>query len=749
MRTFALRVVCVLAVVAGVVFAAGRGATKPAPKTSPSSSPVVVPKRSALPPLPKPPPPPVRPRLLGNTTRTLQLKDPAGHAVVVKLTADRALDKRVLDYLAKTAAIVANNLSAADQATWKRNPGAGLGWDINVTITSPEGLDVSKYLLRPPPGFDQFRPGVLRPYAELLAGLKAHPSARFPEVITSAQSSNPGTSATFTLLGSVTCKDPTGAAGTGTPIADMEVSVDGVNGAWSSGALSFTGPIRIGTRTARVRYAGTLTANGASSRLTIQSDDLWPRFEDVNVTITAGQTTITIELKSTDCETWRLAHKALTDYLNVVGKAPPAGSLTLRRQGGVWVTPGITPAPYTYYETIILPTQWIEIFKNTSISPEHVIFHEFGHSIQHVADGDFAHWGLDLGNYSYARTRGTFCETFNRAFAFNEGWAQFWAHQRMNTTPSSCPEKAKVPAMVDWTELMIAARLLDLSKDLPTTATDSAGQRAERAKMMQAVLSGSPTKIHTLRDFEVRYCALHQNVTKHCADASTPTRAKPATCPPGFLDSTVNHCHLNNVIEKKRQSRKIIGPPTGCESGFEWIAGLCYSACPSGYSSGGPLCFQDCPAGWRNDGAYCAKPAPYSRGPGYGWEFGDAAFDLTGAKNRCVAANSALGCEQWGGIFYPKCVADFHAVGCCVCSPDCPKDMFDIGVSCQKQTAGRTISAPSACPAGSEYDAGLCYEKCPKDFVGVGAMCWQEKCEPGWVDTGTTCNQPPYVVLKV
>ena len=98
----------------------------------------------------------------------------------------------------------------------------------------------------------------------------------------------------------------------------------------------------------------------------------------------------------------------------------------------------------------------------------------------------------------------------------------------------------------------------------------------------------------------------------------------------------------------------------------------------------GPAKPDACPYGFREDGDYCGKPESYGRGAGYPWKFGDA-FDLSGARQRCEGENGGSGtCEQNGALYYPKCKKDFHAVGCCVCSPDCPDGWEDIGVSCKK-----------------------------------------------------------------
>lgn len=202
----------------------------------------------------------------------------------------------------------------------------------------------------------------------------------------------------------------------------------------------------------------------------------------------------------------------------------------------------------------------------------------------------------------------------------------------------------------------------------------------------------------------------------------------------------------NNTLEKDRTG----GP-----------AGLCYPKCQSGYSGVGPVCWQDCPSGFRDDGAFCAKPAPYGRTAGrvpdvkcpkgY-WQRGIGAaawcdnrafwvWELKTTSATIACKNSE---EMNGGLCYPKCKKGFHAVGCCVCSPDCPAHLgADIGVSCTKHSYGRGSGELSTCPSNMIRDetggpAGLCYPRCKAGYHGVGPVCWQD-CDPGWADCGAGC----------
>jgi len=47
--------------------------------------------------------------------------------------------------------------------------------------------------------------------------------------------------------------------------------------------------------------------------------------------------------------------------------------------------------------------------------------------------------------------------------------------------------------------------------------------------------------------------------------------------------------------------------PTGCATGEEYDAGLCYKTCPAGYSGAGPVCWGQAPIGWVNCGMGAAS----------------------------------------------------------------------------------------------------------------------------------------------
>ena len=179
-----------------------------------------------------------------------------------------------------------------------------------------------------------------------------------------------------------------------------------------------------------------------------------------------------------------------------------------------------------------------------------------------------------------------------------------------------------------------------------------------------------------------------------------------------------------------------------CAPGLEKDGLLCYNQCKANFNGVGPVCWADCPRTFTNIGAFCQKPGSYGRGAGY------AAWNEDDCKK-----DNKQGCEKSGAIWYPKCKKGFHAVGCCVCSPDCPKGWDDTGTGCTKPTYGRGGGEPLACKAGLDRDGLLCYPQCDKGMNGVGPVCWQ-RCpsQQSW-DCGAACatNQKEcaFAVLKM
>lgn len=152
---------------------------------------------------------------------------------------------------------------------------------------------------------------------------------------------------------------------------------------------------------------------------------------------------------------------------------------------------------------------------------------------------------------------------------------------------------------------------------------------------------------------------------------------------------------------------------------------LCYPNCRDNFTGVGPVCWQNCPSAFRDDGAYCFKPSPYTR-------------KTFTSQSKCES-ESGKSCEMWGLLWYPQCDENYHNVACCVCSPDCPSEMVDIGISCQKKSYGRGAGVPMTCRSDQSYDAGLCYAaNCKENYFGLGPVCWGP-CPEGYTSCGALC----------
>ena len=177
---------------------------------------------------------------------------------------------------------------------------------------------------------------------------------------------------------------------------------------------------------------------------------------------------------------------------------------------------------------------------------------------------------------------------------------------------------------------------------------------------------------------------------------------------------------------------------------------LCYPKCKDGYYGISFVCWAYTPGAqknWATDSMITIyKPEPYGRGTGW------AGYSDVGGKTaieRCEAGNLSKGdgespagqkCEMNGAYAYPKCKAGFHNVGCCICSPDCPKDWTDTGVGCTRPSYTRGAGEILGCqPFYSKGAADLiCYPNCKPNFHIVGPVCWQN-CAAGWTECAAGC----------
>lgn len=120
------------------------------------------------------------------------------------------------------------------------------------------------------------------------------------------------------------------------------------------------------------------------------------------------------------CAVWQGAHNAYTDYRGVVGAKPPTGDYKIDADFPCCGT------PFTTLSTTRWPSGY-DVRSGYSVS-----FHEFAHSFRHSFDGTTSHFLFDAARYQYPQNH-TACKVTNEGFAFNEGWAEYWAK-----TPQTC-----------------------------------------------------------------------------------------------------------------------------------------------------------------------------------------------------------------------------------------------------------------------------------------------------------------------
>ena len=121
------------------------------------------------------------------------------------------------------------------------------------------------------------------------------------------------------------------------------------------------------------------------------------------------------------CAIWQGVHNAYGNYRQIIGSRPPS-NIKIEAEFPCCGT------PFTTTNTIRWPGGYA-VRANYSVP-----FHEFAHSVRHSLDGNFGHFLLDAARYQYPQTH-TSCKVTNQGFAFNEGWAEYWAGDYSTCSP--------------------------------------------------------------------------------------------------------------------------------------------------------------------------------------------------------------------------------------------------------------------------------------------------------------------------
>ena len=124
-----------------------------------------------------------------------------------------------------------------------------------------------------------------------------------------------------------------------------------------------------------------------------------------------------INFKNIYCKSYITFYNALEDFRNRAGINLPVKVLHI--QTGTALHGG---AAYALINTIKIPNSY-----SLGRITDRMAKHELAHIARHSMDGNFAHFAYDASRFWYLRNH--HCGTkSNDGYAFNEGWAEFWAN---------------------------------------------------------------------------------------------------------------------------------------------------------------------------------------------------------------------------------------------------------------------------------------------------------------------------------
>ncbi len=171
------------------------------------------------------------------------------------------------------------------------------------------------------------------------------------------------------------------------------------------------------------------------------------------------------------CGVWNGFSDAGREFREQVGRNPPQGVTTVLAGA---ITAGV---PVTMYNAVWWPSGY-PVYKSSGSSTAK---HEFAHVFRHLFDGGFAHFLFDSTYFWYLRSHSsTSCKGTNSGFAFNEGWAEFWAGE----VNPLCPN-----ATTGLVERNVAAMLKNLQDSCKLT----------RGRMVQVLIDHDD--IHSIDEY--------------------------------------------------------------------------------------------------------------------------------------------------------------------------------------------------------------------------------------------------------
>jgi hypothetical protein len=201
--------------------------------------------------------------------------------------------------------------------------------------------------------------------------------------------------------------------------------------------------------------------------------------------------------QSHKCAIWAGVRSAYEEYREQVDIGGfPWGGVEIQADA---VTAGV---PFTPGTSILWPAGFPVGYGGAG--DDSITRHEFGHVIRHGFDGDFGHFLGDVLTHNYLQNHEP-CNRTGAGFAFNEGWAEFWAADFAPAPDCGRPGDME-------TEGNVAAALTELM------ANCAGNQR----RLMVEVLQRNPGTIHSFAEFRDRLgCPIPRFVPVYVVSAKT------------------------------------------------------------------------------------------------------------------------------------------------------------------------------------------------------------------------------------
>jgi hypothetical protein len=130
-------------------------------------------------------------------------------------------------------------------------------------------------------------------------------------------------------------------------------------------------------------------------------------------------------------------------------------------------------------------------------------FHEFGHALRHTIDGDQTHFTNDASRWTYARKHGWCGSNLVdiEAFAFNEGWAEFWSMDTGADFQANCPSVSVADMTKEGAVMndlhVVAQAIAACSPTIPDRAERFRAQR----RNLYSILNRGGNLIHSEGEF--------------------------------------------------------------------------------------------------------------------------------------------------------------------------------------------------------------------------------------------------------